>query len=290
MALDWARNNPFARADRSQTQGTPPQNSNQQGQQGNQNQNGNEGGPGSFLDPKKTEKTNQEGDDPLLKFDTLWEPNKNEKGEVIPDSNQDDSSYLPAIDPKKLQSMVDTMDFTTGITAEEVEAIKTGGEGALGALGAMINRAGRKSFLSAFQASNKIAEQGFTKAQERFMKNIPSHVRDMMVENGLSSDIGITDNPAFQPLVKSVKEQFLKKYPKATPDQVRNGVKQYFSALEGEFTKAKNKGNSQENTSAAKLRQGAPDANFEEWLGEEIANMSGGMFQDGSQTSDDDSN
>lgn len=273
----WATANPFNKADRQQSQsGTPPQPNQKKKQEVDLNTD----------DPNANKRVNPkggQGDDPMAQLESLWQPNVDKDGKEIPDESEDNSSFMPSLDQKKLKDMIGKMNFTDGITSAEVEAIKTGGEGALGAFANMLNRAGRKSFETAFAASSKLAEQGFTRAQARFQKGIPNHVREMMVENGLSESVALTSNPMFKPLVSSVKNQYLKKFPKATPQEVNQGVKKYFDAMEAEF--GKNKQKQQQDSEATdpgkKLRQGDPTADFESWLGDEIGSLSkGGMFQD----------
>lgn len=280
MQLPWAQINPFAKADRN-TVSPEPQVRPQQ-QQSNPNGDTNRTSDMNPNDPNnKNNKTKVTGDDPMADFDSLWEPNKNEKGEVIVKDNTP-KSYLPAVDQKKLQEMVDKMDFTKGLTSEEIEAVKAGGEGALGAFANMINRAGRQAFTTSFQAATRLSEQGVAKAHDRFMEGIPAHVREMMVDEGINSDIGITQNPAFAPLVRQVKAQFLEKFPKATPNQVRKGVKQYFDHLENTFAEGRKK-NVKTDDAATKLRTGADDADFLTWLGDEATAGNGGMFGDSNE-------
>lgn len=266
----WATINPFAKADKVAIQGPQPivKTDNKTDDTNN--------------DPnKKTSLKNGEGGgDPMAELESLWQPNVDKDGKVIPDENEDLGTYMPNLDNKKLQVMVDKMNFTDGITKEEIDAIKAGGEEALGAFANMINRAGRSSFTRAFTASSKLAEQGITRAQERFMKGIPNQVRDMMVENGLNDAVGLTQNPMFKPLVSQVKTQFMKKFPKATPAEVNDGVKKYFDAMEAEFAKGKQR-NIKVDDPGTKLRKGAQDADFEAWLGDEINGLSNdNMFKD----------
>lgn len=268
--MNWAVNNPF--------RDQPPQNTTQQNQgpqgQGNQsfqNPPNNQGDPNN--PPKKQ---GGEGDDPMADLKSLWEPNKDDKGQPIKEDNTP-KSFMPKLDEKALMEKVEQMDFTKGLTAEEMDAIKEGGDKAVGAFANMLNRAGRRSFLTAFQASSKMAEQGFTQAQERFMESLGPRMREMMIDQGLGEDLSIVDNPMFKPQVDNVKAQILKKFPRATPQQVRSYIKQYFEALKTELTKTKQKDDP--NAEQSKLRNGSQDADFESWLGDELLNAPGmGMF------------
>lgn len=265
MVLPWALSNPFAKADKVAIEGSKPA---PKADDTNENKN---------LDPNKGPQNKAgTGDDPMADLESLWQPNMDKDGKVIPDE-VDDATYMPTLDNKKLQAMVDKMDFMSGLTKEEMDAVKAGGEDGLGAIANIVNRAGRTSFTRAFHASSKLAEQGFTRAQERFMKNIPGQVREMMVENGLNDAVGLTQNPMFKPLVSQVKTQFMKKFPKASPTEVNNGVKKYFDALELEFGKNKQK-NEKVDDPSTKLRKGDANADFEAWLGDEISGIKNNVF------------
>lgn len=275
MALPWALSNPFAKADKAAIEG--PNQPTQKVNNVNDDKN---------LDLNKgPQNKGGTGDDPLANLESLWQPNMDKDGKVI-EEEVDDGAYMPNLDGKKLQAMVDKMDFMTGITKEEIDAVKAGGEESLGAIANIVNRAGRSSFTRAFHASSKLAEQGFNRAQERFMKNIPNQVRDMMVENGLNDAVGLTQNPMFKPLVSQVKTQFMKKFPKATPAEVNNGVKKYFDAMEAEFAKGRQK-NEKVDDPSTKLRKGSNDADFEAWLGDEISGLKNNVFSSVGNTEDD---
>lgn len=268
MQLPWALTNPFAKADKVAIEGPQPK------QQTNKTD--------DVIDPndpnkKLTQNKSGVSDDPMADLESLWQPNMDKDGKVI-EEEVDDGAYMPTLDNKKLQAMVDRMDFMSGITKEEMDAVKAGGEDSLGAIANIVNRAGRTSFTRAFHASSKLAEQGFTRAQERFMKTVPNQVRDMMVENGMNEAVGITQNPMFKPLVNQVKAQFLKKFPKATPGQVNEGLKKYFDAMEAEFGKNK-KQNIKVDDPSTKLRKGDANADFEAWLGDEISGLKNNVFQ-----------
>lgn len=286
MSFNWATVNPFAKADRGQLDGVANPNSG--------NNTGNAGGTGKPNDKSMalppdnsgSRKEGSESNDPLEHLATLWEPNKDKDGKPIP-QDTGPKSYMPALDQKKLEEMVGKMNFADGITKEEMEAIKAGGDDAVGAFANMLNRAGRKSFLTAFQASSRMAEQGLTAAQQRMMEDLAPKFRDMMVDEGLSNDLGIADNPMFQPLVKSVKAQILQKFPKATPNEVRSYLKQYFDGLKNEFGKADKNKNQNTTTEADKLRTGANDADFLAWLGDEATSGSS-MFGNAGSSEDSD--
>lgn len=276
----WAVKNPFAKADRAaQGMDVPAPRKVVE-------RNSEEPDPSNPDPNKKGTGKGGQGDDPMAELASLWQPNKDKDGKDIPDTEPTSESYMPKLDNAKLQAMVEKMSFTDGITEEEIAAIEGGGKNAMGAFANMLNRAGRKSFHTAFSASSKLAEQGFTRAQKRFQDSIPNYVRDQMVDGGLGEATSLANNPMFAPLVKNVKAQYMKKYPKATPQEVSTGIKQYFDAMGAEYNKSQQK-TKEVDDPEKKLRMGADDANFEDWLGDEIKGVGGVRFPTSEEGSED---
>lgn len=226
-------------------------------------------------------KTGDEGDDPMLKFETLWEPNKDAEGKVIEDTSNEPTTYMPKIDATKFGAMLEKMDFTKNISQEERKAIEAGGEGAVNAMMGVLNKSHRHSFATMMNATNKMVEGAFQGAQEKFMKSIPDHVRDMMVTTELSGSNPLMTNPAFKPTVEGVRKQFQGKYPKANPNEITKAVNAYFDKMYADMTTHKNKGQDASKTknNATKLREGTNDADFVDWIAEEV-----GLKKDNDQT------
>lgn len=283
-------NNPFARADARMNQA--PQVSQTGNPPGPTNKNSNADNPNSGLVPDKDNPNNvdpntDKGDDPLLQFDNLWEPNKDDKGNPIPDDNNDvDEGFMPKIDPKKFGDLVQKMDFTRNISAEEWQGIQAGGEGAVKAMQSILNKSGRHSFATMFNAMSRMVESGFKNAQGKFHAGVPDIVRDFMTEDGLVSDAGlgpIAQNPALSPLVKGIKAQYLKKFPKATPSQVNAAVKGYFEYAAKEIAGTQKKPETK-TSNQDRLRKGDAEADFMQWIEAEIGGRSQQPTDDIDQT------
>lgn len=280
--MSW--NNPFRKADVRQ-QGVPVQQQQQVQQQPTpQNKNVKATNSSTVPDNSNTDKTSNnedvnndvEGDDPLLKFDSIWQPNVDKDGKPIQNKKNAADAYLPPIDPEKLRGMVDKMDFTRNITKEERAAIAGGGEGAVEAMFSVLNKTQRQSFVTALTALSRLTEHGFQNAQGRFVEQIPDHVRNLMTEDGMSS-VGVSSailkNPAFAPLVQGVRRQYLQKFPKATPSEVTGAVNAYFQKMYDDMNSAVTQ-TKQQNTRTRdnndKLRAGDPTADFSKWLEGEL--------------------
>lgn len=277
--VNWAAANPFKKADtKAQTvqQPAPKQQS-----QNKQSENG------LNPDPNKKQQNNQqEGNDPLLNFESLWQPDLDAKGQPVVKQDTKSKSYLPSVDSKKFGEMVEKMDFTRDFDETDLAELREGGDKGIQATMRMINKANRRSFQSAFAAANKMAEQGFAGARDRFMGEVPDHVRDMMLDSELSSSAEFTKNPALAPIVNTVKKQYLQKFPKASPSEINNAINQYFAYLGGELNKKKTDPNQTEDNNATKLRRGVPDADFMEWISKEVGDGAANPFASGEDNPD----
>lgn len=227
-----------------------------------------DGGDGSK--PKKKPKEGEPGHDPMTDFDTLWHPNVGDDGKPVPDSD-DEGTYMPSIKPENFSKMLEKMDFTRNITPEEDAAITAGGAEGAKAMRSILNKSHRQNFATMFNAVTKMTEAGFKSAQGRFMKGVPDSVREMMVDNGLSQSNPIMKNPAFAPMVGAIRKQLQKKHPKATAAEIETSVNAYFNDMADNISSSKaDKTKDKPRDNATKLREGAGDANFEEWFESEL--------------------
>lgn len=220
----------------------------------------NKGDPG--IDPNK--KILDKGDDPMLDFKTLWE---NEPEDPEHPKEPEDTSFLPKIDPTKLAEGLNKIDFSKYATTEELAAITAGGEGATKAHQSILNKSLRQSMLTMFNLSHRLVESGLSKAQDRFLGKVPSHVKNILVDGNLTKSSKLMSNPAFAPMIETAKQRFQEKFPKASADQVSNAVDRYMQELVKEAT-AKEKNEDPDNP--AKLKTGAGDADWDQWIEEEL--------------------
>jgi hypothetical protein len=265
--FSWATLNPFAKADRGETTSAVSQ-PNPQRKEDNSLVDLNEDGT-----PKIKSKNPGESDDPMVQFDSLWQPNKDKDGKVIEEESPNNEGYLPKLDNKKLGELINKVNFTDGVTQAEFDAIKEGGDKATAAMFGIINKAARKAFTVSLNAASRLSEQGFANAQGRFLSEVPEHVRGLLTDNELSGSVGIMKNPAFATVVDNVKQQYLKKFPKAGPREVNSAIKQYFDYMASEITK-KPEEEINQNTNTRKLKVGDPNADFMQWIEKDLPILS----------------
>jgi len=209
---------------------------------------------------------NPQGNDPMADLSKLWETTP-----VDPKNpNPTPVKYVPDIDPKALGETVGKMDFTKSVSAEQRAAMLAGGEAGLTAMFDVINSVGRQAVATTYQAGQKMMSSALERAEAGFMEKVPNQVRNANTDSHLASN-PLVNNPAYAPLVANVKNQFLDKFPKASPEQVGAAVNKYFDKMVADATGAKNQTTQADNSQ--KLRTGSGDADWMEWAASEIGGV-----------------
>ena len=211
-----------------------------------------------------------DSDDPMFNFAGLWENPVNEKGEPINQEDNSPKTFMPAVDPQKFGQMLEKLDFTRSITPDEEAAIVAGGPESVKALRGILNKTSRQSFATMFNAFTKMTESGFNNASNRFMSEVPNHVREMLTDNALEGSNPLLKLPAFAPMVKGIRSQYQKKFPKASSQEITTAVNAYFDKMYQDLEASKRgggKGSKKDNLSNDELvSKGDPNADFEAWL------------------------
>src|SRR5258708_35746650 len=164
-------------------------------------------------------------------------------------------------------SIFSKIDFAKYATPEETADIIAGGEKAAKAHASILNKSMRQAMLTMFNTSTKMIESGLTTAQERFLKRVPGHVKDILVEGSLTKSSKLMSNPAFAPMIDATRKRYQEKFPKATAEQISAATERYMQ----EFVKAATaKDEEDKPDNAAQLQKGAPTPDWEKWIETEL--------------------
>lgn len=204
----------------------------------------------------------KEGDDPMLNFENLWQPNVDKDGKPIKKAGP--KQFTPTIEPKAMAAMLDKTDFTKDFTPEEMQAIAKGGDEAVAAIGSMINKATKRSFVMAFSGSQKMMEAAVQAARQDALSEVPNYVRDQMIDSELSRENVLMGNPAYKPMVEHIKRQYQEKFPKASPAEINKGVRAYFDKMVKDMNESTNKVEDPKNDDLVKA--GDPNADWADWF------------------------
>lgn len=154
-------------------------------------------------------------------FKELWDTSNIKAPEPI---------VAPA-DPAKTMEAVKNLSFTGSIPAELLTQVKAGGEAGADALVQAMDHVSRDVFAKTAMLMQKMQEQALTKAEERFVSQLPQHIKKVNLSDSLQQENPALTNPAFAPLVTSIQSQLALKFPEATAAELRAKTSQYFDEL-----------------------------------------------------------
>lgn len=168
---------------------------------------------------------------PFADFKDLWKTDP-----VDPNAPNPNASVFGAIDPKKFMEAAGKIDFSKAISPEQLQAIQTGGEPAMAAFAAAMNKVAQGVYAQSAFATTKIVEQAVAKSKESFLAELPQHIKKQTVTDSLRAENPIFSNPAVQPVIAALEAQMTVKYPNATAPEITAMAKQYVEALGTSFS------------------------------------------------------
>lgn len=158
---------------------------------------------------------------PLDQFNSLWQPNEN-PAEPQP---------LINVDPKSLAEAASKTDFTKMLKPEQMQAIASGGEGAVAAFAQALNQVAQGVYAQSAFATTKIVEQAVAKARDQFNADIPNHVKKLQVSESLRSENPALSHPAASPILGAIESQLTMKHPQASSAEITKMAKQYLETF-----------------------------------------------------------
>lgn len=184
---------------------------------------------------------------PLDTFSNLWEPKKPVEG-APPEF---DPSNIFQLNQESMAQALAQVNFASGITEDHIAAITAGGEGAVKALGEMLNNTARQTMGAATQASAKMIEKAMTSASGAMDGKINNQVRQNQIASHLQETNPIVNHPAAAPMIQAMQTQLAAQFPKASPAEIAQKVQDYMGAFAAVAT-----GKPQAEAEAAKAAQG----------------------------------
>lgn len=187
-------------------------------------------------------------------------------GKPIPEP---DNSYLPKIDPNKINESFSKINFAGNITPEQRAAMAQGGEAGVNAMMEVINNVGQQVASRMFHTNYGLLEKALPNAFDKFSGSLDSRINLNMAGNLGRSQNPIMADPQFSPMVDSIRTQISTKYPHLSADNLNSAVNKYFDDMAtklGYKKEAAPAGNNQNQNTGKKATGGASEANWDEWI------------------------
>lgn len=159
--------------------------------------------------------TDQLPANPLDVYAKLWETT-DKAPEAAPVFN---------LDPKVLDQVSGTLDFTKSVSPELLQKATTGD---MAAMMQVMNHVGQQSYKAALAHSSSLTDK-FVDSRSKFdLKGIGAQVKSELATNAMSS-IPNYNHPAVKTEVNRIAQAMQKQNPEATPDEIATATKEYFT-------------------------------------------------------------
>lgn len=186
--------------------------------------------PANSLELPASQQQAQTQVSPLDEFQKLWENDPNTANQKF------DPNSLFSIDQSKMDQALASVDFTSGIKQEDLQAVVAGGEGAVAALANLLNGVGRQVLAANTKVGANMIQSAVGKVDSGLDQRINGQVRLSQVHTQLTQDNPALSSPAVAPLVELMKQQFTTKYPTASPQEIAQLTTRYFTEVGNAFT------------------------------------------------------
>lgn len=147
----------------------------------------------------------------------------------------DPSTLFAGMDAAKVTEAVGKMNFASGVTEEQLQAISGGGAGAIQTLTQLLNQTGQATMSQAMLANAEMIKQALGQVGTTLDTRINAVSRQQQIKSAVHGDNPMFSNPAMAPMVDALTQAFSLKNPQATPQQVKEAVYSYMTTVSGAF-------------------------------------------------------
>lgn len=242
--------NPFDQAPAQSSEGfqpAQPQQQQQQQQQGNPS-----GLPNSPQPPMSTPSREEvipglgqprEGGSPLDKYMNKPDNGSNAGGKGAEPAPKATNPF--SFTNKEYSQLMGSHDFVGEITPEIMSSIQ---QGDVKALGNLINQAVINGGSMAAHFSTQIAQRGVDHSSQEFQTNVlPGMFKDNSFQqewaNAEGGESDILRHPSVEPMVEQQRNNFRQQFPDATPRQITEATRKYFTEFASAFQDSGNQKN-----------------------------------------------
>lgn len=147
----------------------------------------------------------------------------------------DPSSLFAGMDAEKVTKAVANMNFASGVTEDQLQAIAGGGQQAIQTLTQLLNQTGQSTMSQAMLANAEMIKQALGQVSGTLDTRINAVARNQQIKSAVHGDNPMFSNPAMAPMVDALTQAFSLKNPQATPTQVKEAVYSYMTTVSGAF-------------------------------------------------------
>lgn len=166
---------------------------------------------------------------PFDSFKDLWKTDATPEGQAP-------QGVFGNVDPKRFMEAAGKIDFAKVVTPEQLQAISSGGEGAMQSFAAALNAVAQSTYAQSAFATTKIVEQAMARSKDNLLAELPQHIKQQTVRENLRAENPVFSNPAVQPIISALEAQLTVKYPSASAGEITTMAKRYVEELGTSFS------------------------------------------------------
>lgn len=173
--------------------------------------------------PPATPTNGEPSASPLDNYKDLWQTSAKQ--------GEGDNEFK--FDRTKLGEISNQMDFTNGVTPDQLAAIAAGGEDAIKAFSSVLNTVSRAAYMNSTETAAHLIHNALGAAKTDITGKIPDMIKKATVSSKLRSENPLFSNPAVAPILSAVEAQIASKYPDASAEEITSHAKRYLESFAG---------------------------------------------------------
>lgn len=166
---------------------------------------------------------------PEDKFEKLWETPATD-----PNAPKDGTGES-TLTPEKMLEAAGKIDFTRVLDQESLKKIAAGGDEAVAAMAALLNKTAQTVYGQSTVVAQKLIETQVAKAREEFNASLPGLVKKQTMQENLMNENPAFKKPSVAPVVTAIQNQLATKFPNATAAELNSMAKEYLKAAAEDF-------------------------------------------------------
>lgn len=195
-----------------------------------------------FDDDPEPQQQQQNQKSPLEELEELFNnattetPNPNDPNAQQPQQDDPNAPLFDLNNVDKVRDILQKQNFVSGENVQDLMQKAMGGDGE--AMMNLLNTVARNTMVENARFNGAMGNQMAAEIISRIEKQLPNKLREYRTQETVGSANELYQNRAVRPIVDSLRQQFMQKYPDATPQQVSQAVDKAFSTLVTEASKS----------------------------------------------------
>ena len=178
--------------------------------------------------PASTAAATADGKSGLDQFNDMWKTD--------PATQQQQGQPLFNLSQENILAAARKQDFMKDVATPEMLAkVQAGGAEGVQAMMEMMNTMGQMVYAQSAVATTKLVEGALDKSQFAKVADLDTHMKRHTLNTTLPEANPVFSSPAAQPIIQGLSQQFMVKFPAASPKEISGMVQDYLTNFSAAF-------------------------------------------------------